>query len=111
LPNLRGRVATRVAACRATSVRDFAEIGQISLMPNPVIQKKITINANLKNIQPLEIQAFDISGKQVFQKIIAENNLSWSETLDLSNLSNGIYFFYIRVGDFFTTQKIILAPQ
>jgi hypothetical protein len=108
LPTLRGRVATRVAACRATSTRDFAEIGQISIFPNPVIDKRVTIQANLKNIQPIEIQLFDVMGRQVFQKIISENSTVWSQSLDLTALSKGIYFCYINVGDYFTTQKIVI---
>lgn len=108
LPSLRGRVAARVAACRATSTLDFAAIGEVTIFPNPATEKRVTIQANLKNIQPIQFQLFDVAGRQVFQKIISENTSTWQQTLDFSMLTKGIYFAYINVGDYFTTQKIVI---
>lgn len=108
LPTLRGRVATRVAACRATSTQDFSTIGAVSIFPNPITDKRVTIQADLKNIQPLEIQVFDAAGRQVFQKIIAENATIWTHSLDFSAFTQGIYFCYIKAGNYFTTQKLLI---
>lgn len=108
LPTLRGRVAARVAACRTTATHDFAAIGEVTIFPNPAIEKRVTIQANLKNIQPMQFQLFDVAGRQVFQKIISENATTWQQTLDFSMLTKGIYFAYINVGDYFTTKKIII---
>jgi hypothetical protein len=108
LPALRSRLSAMVTACRAVSTKDLNELGEITLSPNPVLNGKLLLTAQLKSPQYISIKAFDALGKQVLAQTVAENATTVSTELDITFMPKGVYFFYIYSGKSFTTQKIII---
>ncbi|RYD83575.1 MAG: T9SS type A sorting domain-containing protein, partial [Sphingobacteriales bacterium] len=87
------------------------KVGKPSLLiyPNPA-QQDITIS--WENMQPknLHLVLTDISGKQVWQNIIATQNANSSQ-LQLPQLANGLYFVNMHDadGNVYQTQKLFIA--
>lgn len=77
------------ADCGITSSLDALENPNIpfSIFPNPTNQQ---LNIEIENVEILQIDIIDLSGKRV--KTISQN----TSTLDVSNLNNGIYFIKIK---------------
>ena len=77
--------------CDALSVDDFDSNFDFNLYPNPA-KDVVNIVFNSNRIIDLEIQLFDVLGKQVYRNSInSQNNMS----IDVSNLDNGTYFVNI----------------
>lgn len=68
--------------------QDF--IKDTSVFPNPVTNQ-ITIQTSVKDLQQLQIQIYTIIGKKVFE----QNGLS-TKTIDVSNLTSGIYILQLK---------------
>lgn len=77
---------------------------QVSVYPNP---SKGILNIDLadKNSDKTVLNLFDIQGRKIISK---ESNNS-KETMNIENLSNGIYLLSIESGSLKTTKKIILS--
>jgi hypothetical protein len=108
LPTIRTRVAALVAACRAVTTKDLADLGTVLLSPNPVQHGKLMMKIDLKTAQPILIHGFSADGRQVFQRLLSENAVAYTTELSIGHLPRGIYFFYISVGDRFTSQKVVV---
>ena len=108
LPALRTRLAAIVTACRAVSTQDVPDFGKIALSPNPVLNGRVTLTAQLDRPQTVAVKAYDVLGRQVFYQNMGEQNAAFSTELDVSNLVKGVYFFYIYSGKAFSTQKIVV---
>lgn len=79
----------------------------IKAYPNPA---KETINLLMElTSQRHSIQAeiFDICGRKVLTKTIDTGNVS-QMAIDVSNLSNGTYFFGVNLGESMVTQKLVI---
>jgi predicted extracellular nuclease len=86
----------------ATSVRNENAI-DFSVFPNPsndFINIQINNNENLK-----EVKLYDISGKMIYLQTIKDNNSI--QKMDISTLSNGVYFVEIISEKAVATKKII----
>ncbi|HKC66909.1 MAG TPA: T9SS type A sorting domain-containing protein [Bacteroidia bacterium] len=86
--------------CTTMGIEEFANNSKIKLYPNPV-QNNLTIEVNDKERQQLQI--VDISGKVILTK-----NLQGSNTLDVTNLENGVYFVQLKNNMSISTHKIIV---
>lgn len=88
-----------------TSTVGIAEIQNkptFNVFPNPTTST-ITIQSN-SDFQNAEIRIINALGKTEMQKLISNTNTT---VLDVSTLSNGIYFVEIQSNNNFYTQKII----
>ena len=75
------------------SNENFENISQVAVYPNP---SNGIFNISLNNLQPTSINVYDLTGKVVYtnQQISIVNNQT---TIDLSAVSNGIYFLKMNV--------------
>ncbi len=74
----------------------------VTIFPNPTTDYiLLTTNANLSNLIYFEL--FDIQGKNIIPKMILKSQ----QTLDLSNLGNGIYVYKLMSSDKTRQGKLI----
>jgi len=79
------------------------ELNNVFVYPNP---SKGIFNISLGNLQPTEIEVYDLTGKKVYTK--KEITISNFETkIDLSNVTQGIYFVKIKDNNQSTVKRII----
>ena len=79
------------------------ELNNVYVYPNP---SKGIFNISLGNLQPTEIEVYDLTGKKVYEK--KEVTISNFETkIDLSNVTQGIYFVKIIDNNQSTVKRII----
>lgn len=92
--------------CNVTSSLsvDQNKILQVSVYPNPT---KGIININLAdtNSDKTVLNLYDIQGR----KILSKESHNSQETLNIENLSDGIYMLSIESGNLKTTKKVILS--
>jgi hypothetical protein len=84
----------------STGIDEFAFENSFSVSPNPV-SSTITLRSNL-DLQNAEVKFINLLGETVLSQIKITNT-----TLDVSELSNGIYFLQLRVNNKYQTQKFI----
>lgn len=87
------------------SVEQFDD-SSFFLSPNPATTQ-IIINLDNGFIGKVAIAIHDILGKQIYSNIVEKNNTSFSENIDVSRLSSGIYILNLSQDDKFLTKKII----
>jgi hypothetical protein len=79
------------------------ELNNVFVYPNP---SRGIFNISLGNLQPTEIEVYDLMGKKVYAK--KEITISNFETkIDLSNVTQGIYFVKIIDNNQSTVKRII----
>lgn len=100
---------TTTADC-ATGISIVDEELKKNSMVYPVPSKdgQITVKWNLSSPAKLSIRVFDITGKQthIFQEVGSQ---SQAHILDLSTLSNGIYFLQLEADSAKATHKIVIS--
>jgi len=77
------------------------EIDGFSLYPNPVLEGELQITSRSKENKQLEIYAQD--GKRVYSK-----NVNGDETINVANLTTGIYFLKVEEEGKIATRKLII---
>jgi hypothetical protein len=79
------------------------ELNNVFVYPNP---SKGIFNISLGNLQPTEIEVYDLTGKKVYEKkeVIISN---FETKIDLSNVTKGIYFVKIIDNNQSTVKRII----
>ncbi len=79
------------------------ELNNVYVYPNP---SKGIFNISLGNLQPTEIEVYDLTGKKVYEKkeVIISN---FETKIDLSNVTQGIYFVKIIDNNQSTVKRII----
>jgi hypothetical protein len=79
------------------------QLNNVFIYPNP---SKGIFNISLGNLQPTGIEVYDLTGKKVYEK--KEVTISNFETkIDLSNVTQGIYFVKIIDNNQSTVKRII----
>lgn len=91
------RYASDIAA--PLSVGDF-NANSFSLYPNPTNTGSVTISSN--NSDAMNVQVFDILGKRVKNETLTNN------TLNVSDLNNGVYIVKITQNNASTTKKLVI---
>jgi len=81
------------------SNNDF-NLDQVSIYPNPTNTGKVTITSS--NSDAMNVQVFDILGKQVKNETLTNN------TLNVSNLNTGVYILKITQNNATTTKKLVI---
>ncbi|MFD0993739.1 reprolysin-like metallopeptidase [Tenacibaculum geojense] len=91
---------------RGASVEDFS-FGNFNLYPNPSsgLMKLRFEKASNDNVN---ISIFDIRGREVKTEIYNDNSTIFSQELDYSSLSSGLYILQIKNGGKQTSRKIII---
>ncbi len=80
----------------------------VRVFPNPA-SEQITLDLNFEAIQKeVSIEIFDYQGKMVKSAVLNQIQKQ-QETLELNDLTNGIYFIKVRSGDHFTVEKVIVS--
>lgn len=76
--------------------------------PNP-FNPTTTIRYSLPKASNVSIKIYDVLGNEVMTVVKAYQNAgNYTETVDASNLSSGVYFYAIKAGDFTATKKMSL---
>ncbi len=88
-------------------IPNFSNENSVSVFPNPT-SGNISIQMNSVHGNKISIAVFDVLGQSVMEK--ENDNVSgiFQQTLDLSAMSDGIYFVAIKVDDkIISTKKIV----
>ena len=85
-----------------TSIADISQNETIKIYPNPTTGKLKIESGENKGINPLVIEVYDITGRK-----IVNCQLSTFNSIDISHLSNGIYFVVLKTDKGELTTKII----
>jgi len=76
--------------------------------PNP-FNPQTTISYSIPNSSLVQIQMFDVLGKEVLTLLNEEKSAgNYKLSFNASDLTSGVYFYQLRAGDFIQTKKMIL---
>jgi len=92
----------------AVSVAEFDDKTDVSVYPNPASTKAtIAINLNIQN--NVNVNVFDMVGKQVYSEDLGYlANGQHTVTFDGSQLPKGVYFVKVQVGNVVYNEKLTL---
>lgn len=88
------------------SVEDNLEARGLNVYPNPT-QDKITLDFGLLMGEEIVINLIDLQGRIILSDQIKDQNGAYRKALDLSNLTEGIYFLRVSTKDENITRKVI----
>lgn len=96
-----------VSVSTTASVTNF-DIGNLLIYPNPT-DKEITVRIYSTSDKEVKVQLFDLQGREI--NAARYNGLigMFSESMDVSNLSSGIYLLKATQGSKTGTQKVIIS--
>jgi hypothetical protein len=80
---------------------------QLLIYPNPTDGNFLVVGENLANGK-VTIQLHNIIGQLVYSKTETISNGKLSHTINLNNVSKGLYTIKINVGDSYTSSKVII---
>ncbi|WP_178990723.1 T9SS type A sorting domain-containing protein [Winogradskyella schleiferi] len=93
------QIYVRALSDISLSTSDF-EISNFSIYPNPTNTGSVSISST--NSEAINVQVFDILGKQVKNQTLTNN------TLDVANLKSGVYILKITQDNASTTKKLVI---
>lgn len=92
----------------AVGVEEETEFSSMTLYPNPA-NETLNMSINLNTGADVNVVAFDMSGKIMVNEnhdmAAGSNNLQYN----VSEWSNGIYFFQVTTGDVTNTVRVVIA--
>jgi hypothetical protein len=91
----------------ATASNEDVEDVEFSVYPNPSNGQFTVESSNDTNSNDAVISVLDLNGRVVFTKEI-QNASRLNETIDVQNLTNGLYLLQIQQGASRTVKKIII---
>jgi len=85
----------------------YSNIREFEIFPNPV-KDKLIINYELKSANTVNIELFDIAGKEIKNFISNEKQTSgvYKLVYNVLNLKSGIYFLKLKTDNFSETRKL-----
>jgi hypothetical protein len=86
------------------SIADRPEFARV--LPNPVSQTMQLLINEAKG-QSLNVSLVDMSGRALLQRVFVPETNAHQEAIEVSHLTNGMYFLQITGGDKQTTLKVI----
>lgn len=89
-----------------TDIKNIPALTKVNITPNP-FDKDIILEILVENPIDIEISILDLNGKEVFTNNIVKINDKYSKAINLSHLSNGIYYLNLKSSDGSVTKKII----
>ncbi|ARV07641.1 hypothetical protein BTO04_13485 [Polaribacter sp. SA4-10] len=87
-------------------VAESIAFSDLSLHPNPT-NGIVTLNFIPKSQEKIKISLFDVSGRQIENKLF-ENKGSFNAQLNYSHLTSGVYFVKVSIGKESSTMKILI---
>lgn len=94
-----------------TTVLGYEEVTanfSFGMYPNPSIDKKITIVYDSNKDSNNQIEIYNIKGQKVYKKKLTNKKGFYNQTLDLNQLSRGMYLVKVKSGKNLITKKLIL---
>lgn len=88
------------------STHDFS-VNNIILFPNPVSNGLLYLNK--QSIDFDELTIYNVSGKTILTKKL--NSSLKKESIDISSISEGLYFVEVKKGSFRSVNKIVVSKQ
>ncbi len=107
LPTIRTRVKEVVTAC-LTSVEDFADVTQFEVSPNPS-NGQFTLSVDLRSAQTFDIELTDMLGRIVFKQKMTNPTQHITLPIDVSTLTQGIYYVSLKKDNQLRIKKIAIA--
>jgi len=80
--------------------------GSINVFPNPV-NDYVNISLKLNKIETVKVRIYDLSGKLILQLGGTTSEGTITKSINMSNLSKGVYLVHIIIGDKTVCKKII----
>jgi hypothetical protein len=91
-----------------TSIHEFHHTEmEIDIYPNPA-RDFITVKANVEAQDPITLEIFSETGKQMFTGTYIYSKGHFELQFDLSYLSEGIYLVRLMAGEVAMTEKLIV---
>jgi len=89
---------------------DYVLSNSLSIYPNPNNGVfTVSFDSNVSNSsENVKVDIYDISGRIVYKNIFANNSSQFNETINLTDVSSGVYLASISQGNNKTTKKIII---
>lgn len=85
------------------------ELEDLSFYPNPSTTGRFKVRFKVPQEKELSIKVFNLDGKEVYNRYFERFGGTYSESIDLSGQSEGIYLLEISQGDKRITKKIVIA--
>ena len=84
------------------------ELDNLSFFPNPSSNGTLKVRFTVPDEDELNIKIFNLEGKEVYSRYFERFGGTYSETIDLSDQSEGMYLLEITQGKKRLTKKIII---
>jgi hypothetical protein len=91
-----------------TVERGVTEVQLLGTYPNPA-RRQATVRYALPEKQETTIRLYDVLGRQVRTVVSEQKEGRHERMLDVSGLSNGVYFLRLRSGGTIKTQKLTIV--
>ena len=103
-------IAIQTALAETGVAKNNSSVSKINLFPNPVTSEAGFLSYNITQPVPITVDVCDIFGATVKSYAIGNENSGKHEVaIDLSMLSNGVYFIHLIAGDASQTVKFVVA--
>jgi len=89
-----------------SSIEDLGFVQSFSLAPNPA-SNNVTLNVDFNTTTEVSYEIYTIAGQRLMEKTIGQTN-KIVETIDISTLSNGIYFVQLKMNDQVHIEKLVV---
>jgi len=90
----------------ATGIEDFVLPGKLNIYPVPASQF-LHIEYSYVNAMSLQLEIYDSNGRKILERQFP-NAMEIRETLDITGISDGVYYLRLRSDDQMLTRKIII---
>lgn len=99
---------TQFISSGANAINENNAISLIKVFPNPT-KSKLNIHLTTKNNTSITTKIFNVIGKEVFSDITHSTIGSNLKEIDVSNLTNGVYFLNINTTNYNKTIKFTIS--
>jgi len=91
-----------------TGIEEIIQDGTFNIYPNPC-KEKFILEFDLKKPSVISIKVIDILGKVVYNIESQKYSGKYKKSIDINNLSNGIYNVIIKISEKTITEKISIT--
>ena len=96
-----------VHPCYPTGISQIAgDSAYLTLYPNP-FNNKITVSLQTQNAKQATFSIYNMMGEMVYSDQESKISSSYTKTIDLCNLSDGVYFFQAVIDEDRIVRKIV----
>ncbi len=98
--------AVSIGIFDCTGINELNDIQSMLIAPNPT-EGVFRFTLETEKSMTLKVQLSDMAGKTIFKGDLQMSNSTYTNTLDITALPNGIYYLTVQAGNSTKTQKII----